>query len=128
MEYKFSNEISSISEITARIDSIRRQKNMKQEQLAAALGISQPAVSKYLKDRIPPGDILLKLARLSNTTIEWILTGQKNYFFQEKVSVVKDNEDEYSVDGDLLLARKIAGLNSKARKVVRQFVDLLLAN
>lgn len=128
MEYKFSNEISSISEITARIDSIRRQKNMKQEQLAAALGISQPAVSKYLKDRIPPGDILLKLARLSNTTIEWILTGQKNYFFQEKVSVVKDNEDEYSVDGDLLLARKIAGLNSKAREVVGQLVDLLLAN
>jgi len=128
MEYKFSNEISSISEITARIDSIRRQKNMNQEQLAAALGISQPAVSKYLKDRIPPGDILLKLARLSNTTIEWILTGQKNYFFQEKVSVVKDNEDEYSVDGDLLLARKIAGLNSKAREVVGQLVDLLLAN
>jgi transcriptional regulator with XRE-family HTH domain len=128
MEYNFSNEISGVAEITGRIDSIRRQIGMNQEQLAAALGISQPAVSKYLKNRIPPGDILLKLAGLSNTTIEWILTGKKNYFFQDKIIVVSDQEEEYSVDNDLLLARKIAGLNPKTREVVRNLIDLLLTN
>ena len=79
--------------------------------------ISQPAISKYLKERIPPADILLKLAQIGNTTIEWILTGQKNYYYNSDVHY----------DADLLLAKKIAGLPAEIRNAVITLVETLHA-
>ncbi len=61
-----------------RLQKIMQQAQVTQKDLAELLGISQPAVSQYLQGRIPPGDVLLKIARLGNTTIEWLLTGEKN--------------------------------------------------
>ncbi|KAA3613195.1 MAG: XRE family transcriptional regulator [Calditrichaeota bacterium] len=127
MEYKTSNEINKAKEISDRIDFIRRQNNLTQEQLAVELNISQPAVSKYLKERIPPSDVLLKLARLGQTTIEWILSGEKRYFYEDQASRVKDNEDTYSVDTDIILARKIALLPTEAKKTISDMIDLLLS-
>lgn len=47
-----------------------------QKGLADYLNISQPAVSLYLQGRLPPADVLFKIAKLGNTTVEWILTGE----------------------------------------------------
>ncbi|NIR67157.1 MAG: hypothetical protein GWN00_34490 [Aliifodinibius sp.] len=44
--------------------------------MAGLLDISQPAVSTYLQGRIPPPEVLLKIAELGSTTVEWILTGR----------------------------------------------------
>ncbi len=126
MEYKFSIEISQIKEITDRINFIRRQNKLTQEQLAIELGISQPAVSKYLKERIPPADVLYNLATLGKTTIEWILSGKKQYFYDE-VDRVKDSDVSYSVDTDLILARKIALLPTDAKITISELIDLLLS-
>ena len=79
MDYGSSSALCSVSDVCARIDAVRRELGLKQEQFAVALKISQPAVSKYLRERIPPAEILLRIARLGNTTIEWLLCGQKNY-------------------------------------------------
>lgn len=126
MEYNISTEISNIKIITERVNFIRREANLNQEQLAAKLHISQPAVSKYLKDRIPPADILLKLANLGGTTIEWILTGQKRHFYAEEHIHVKEKDSPYSVDIDIQLAHKIALLEPKAKQAVKSLIDLLL--
>lgn len=125
MEYNISIEISNIKTITERVDFIRRQKNLNQEQLALKLNISQPAVSKYLKDRIPPADILLKLANLGETTVEWILTGQKRHFYAEESMRVKEKESPYSVDVDIQLAHKIAQLKPKARQTIKSLIEIL---
>jgi len=127
MEYNISIEISNINTITERIDFIRRQKNLNQEQLAERLKISQPAVSKYLKDRIPPADILLKLATLGETTIEWILTGKKRHFYADETLRVKEKESPYSVDADILLAQKIAILQPKAKQTIKNLIEILSA-
>lgn len=126
MEYNISIEISNIKTITERVNFIRRQANLNQEQLAAKLHISQPAVSKYLKDRIPPADILLKLADLGGTTIEWILTGQKRHFYAEENMRVKEKDSSYFIDIDIQLAHKIALLTPKAKQTVKNLIDLLL--
>ena len=125
MEYNISIEISNIKKITERIDFIRLQKNLNQEQLAAKLNISQPAVSKYLKERIPPADILLKLANLGETTVEWILTGQKRHFYAEESMRVKEKESPYSVDADIQLAHKIALLKPKAKQTIKNLIEIL---
>jgi len=64
-------------EIAFRISQIMQQAGFTQKTLADYLGISQPAVSQYLRGRIPPADILYQLAQLGQTTMEWVLTGQK---------------------------------------------------
>lgn len=49
-----------------------------QEQFAKIIGVSQSQVSKYEKGKvIPPGDVLLRIARHGYKTMEWILTGEE---------------------------------------------------
>ena len=61
--------------VAQRIQRLMNALNMTQKQLAEQLGITQPAISKYLQGRIPPADVLLNIAQLSGVSIEWILTG-----------------------------------------------------
>jgi len=111
----------NLSEISQRIDLIRRQKGWTQEQLATALALSQPAVSKYLKERIPPAETLLLLAQIGNTTMEWILTGQKSYFYQDREQQVAEKKESY--DADILLSRKIAALPAELRQALVVLIE-----
>ena len=111
----------SASEVTRRIESIRRQKGWTQEELARLLGISQPAISKYLRDRIPPATVLLRLARLGNTTVEWLLSGKKSYLYEPS----RVREKTVSYDAEYLLAQKIAALPPRLREAVETLVDFL---
>ena len=113
-----------VSEITQRIDLIRKQNGWTQGQLAEALQLSQPAVSKYLKDRIPPAETLLRLAQIGNTTIEWILSGQKSYLFQERNGKV--SEDVRVYDTEYNLVKKIALLPVDIRNAIETIIDCAL--
>ncbi len=117
-----------VSEICHRIDSLRLEKGWKQEELAAYLQISQSAVSTYLRDRIPPAEILLRLARLGNTTIEWILTGKKSYLFasdKEELSPMSIQEPGVSYDTDWMVAKKVAGLDTELRNALLTLIEKL---
>ena len=63
------------SAVAIRIRSLMRKLGLNQAGLAEALGITQPAVSKYLNDRMPPVEVFYQLALLGNVSIEWLLTG-----------------------------------------------------
>ena len=65
-------------QISQRIRWIMQQQKINQNQLATYLQVTQPAVSKYLQGRIPPPNVLLRLADLAGTSIEWLLTGKEN--------------------------------------------------
>ncbi len=117
-----------VKAVCARIDGLRRGKQWKQEELAAFLEISQSAVSTYLRDRIPPPEILLRLAQMGNTTIEWILTGNKSYFYapqEEDPSSMLVEEPEAAYDADRNVALKIARLPTDVRSAVLRLVDEL---
>jgi transcriptional regulator with XRE-family HTH domain len=64
-------------QVSKRIKEIMKTVGITQKGLADYLDISQPAVSLYLQGRIPPADVLLEIARLGGTTVEWILTGTR---------------------------------------------------
>lgn len=50
--------------------------DMNQDKFGQKLAITQSTVSRYEKGEvIPPGDILLKIAKLGRTTMEEILDG-----------------------------------------------------
>lgn len=59
-----------------RIRQIRAQAGLRQWELARLLGTTQSAVHKYEHGVVPEPRRLMELARIGNTTIEWILTGK----------------------------------------------------
>jgi transcriptional regulator with XRE-family HTH domain len=59
-----------------RIRQIRLGEGLRQWELARSLGTTQSAVHKYEHGVIPEPRRLIELARIGNTTIEWVLTGQ----------------------------------------------------
>ena len=63
------------SRVAGRIRQIMRSLDLTQTGLAEALGITQPAISRYLNDRMPPAELCYKLSRLGGVSMEWLLTG-----------------------------------------------------
>ena len=62
--------------IARRMERVRRDLKLSQQQLAERLGIGQSTVSKYLQGRRPPTvEALWRLARLSGRSMEWFLGG-----------------------------------------------------
>ena len=59
-----------------RIKQIRLQAGMRQWELARLLGTTQSAVHKYEHGVVPEPRRLLELARIGNTSVEWVLTGR----------------------------------------------------
>ena len=59
-----------------RIKQIRVQAGMRQWELARLLGTTQSAVHKYEHGVVPEPRRLLELARVGNTSVEWLLTGR----------------------------------------------------
>lgn len=63
--------------IGKRIGHLRRQKNLTQEELANAMGVSPQAVSKWENDQTCPDiSALPKLARLLGVTVDELLSGK----------------------------------------------------
>lgn len=61
-----------------RIGMLRREKGLKQEDLAEALGVSAQAVSKWENDQTCPDISLLpKLAKLLGVTVDLLLSGEQ---------------------------------------------------
>ena len=61
--------------IADRIRNIMKRRRLTQRELAETVGISQPAISLYLQGRMPPADVLFRIAQLGGNSMEWLLTG-----------------------------------------------------
>ena len=75
-----------------RIAMLRRQRGLKQDDLANTLGVSSQAVSKWENDQTCPDISLLpKLAELLGVSVDELLSGQKNEL-AETVKVLPPEE------------------------------------
>jgi len=59
-----------------RVRTIRTEAGLRQWELARRLGTTQSAVHKYEHGVVPEPRRLIELARIGNTSVEWILTGR----------------------------------------------------
>ena len=108
--------------ISKRINNIMYELGINQNQMAKMLNITQPAVSKYLKGRVPPPFILLHLAKLSGKSIEWILTGDTK--FTSHLSIVSEKSTQYK--DDKTIEEKIKLLPNEIRKNIESLIDSIL--
>ncbi len=124
MLYNIPN-ISNKDEILARIQFIYKSSGLNQIKLAEILDISQAAVSKYLKERIPPAEILLKIAFIGNTTIEWLLTGKTE--IKPPVNAISDKKEIYKSGREIDLYTKIEKLEPPVKAALETLIDKLIS-
>ena len=77
-----------------RIRTLRKQLNYSQEYVAEQLEVTRQAVSKWEKDLSSPDtNNIIQLAKLLNSTVEYIASGKKEDF---EVSYTKNNKNKLS--------------------------------
>jgi len=108
------------SGVNDRIAEIMSKVGITQKGLADYLAISQPAVSLYLRGRIPPADVLLKIAKLGGTTIEWLLFGESEETDPSLIKKVSENQQSYWTKQELF------DIWERLPKKIRQDVLILL--
>ena len=109
-------------EISKRINKIMFELGINQNQLAKILNTSQPAVSKYLKGRVPPSAVLLQLSKLSGKSIEWLLTGKSEIIETNKI--VSDDLGKYKVDKTF--EEKFRSLPEAVQIKILELIDSIL--
>ena len=67
----------TIVNFSGRFKSLCESSGKTQKKLAELLGTSESALVNYKKDRIPEADVLLRIAKHFNVSIEWLLTGNE---------------------------------------------------
>jgi transcriptional regulator with XRE-family HTH domain len=112
--------VSDGQKVAMRIQRLMKALNLNQQQLAEQLGITQPAISKYLQGRIPPADVLYNIAKMSQVTMEWILTGSE---FKRKGQVAEPLSEYQSSS---VLVEKLERLPAHVRKDFEQLLESLV--
>jgi len=110
------------SQVSKRIFYLMQTLGTNQKSFASLLGVTQPAVSKYLNDRIPPPVVLLKLAQAAGTSIEWILTGQNDIQNQVIAEPKAPYESTYNY------TQKIALLPISIQSSINTLIDAIFEN
>ncbi len=78
------------SGISNKISELLSEKSMTQKELASAAGITESAVSHYIKgDRIPRGVNLMKIANALGTTTDYLLNSGTENNRESDLKVVK---------------------------------------
>ena len=106
--------------VSERIGSIMQKLSLNQKKLAEILEVTQPAVSMYLSNRVPPAHILLKLSQISGKKIEWFLTGD----IESVIYHVSEPETTYNER--LKFENKISQLPTEIRKNLEELVDSII--
>jgi transcriptional regulator with XRE-family HTH domain len=83
-------------EIANRLQKLRKEKGYSQEQLAAELGISRQAVSKWERaESSPDTDNLICLAKLYNVSLDYLLSTEESIEeIKEQKPTEEDDEDD----------------------------------
>ncbi len=99
--------------MTYRIKEMLDEKNITQKQLSEITGITESAISHYIKgDRVPRGTNLVKIAKALGTTADDLLSGDR----------------EMDKESDLVFAKSLIARNaSQMTKEERmEFIALLM--
>lgn len=83
-------------EFTKRIDFCLAKKNQTRKAITTDLGISSSTMSSWAAGRgsIPNANIVEKIAKYLNVTIDWLITGEENsdFTFEERELITKWRE------------------------------------
>jgi transcriptional regulator with XRE-family HTH domain len=105
--------------IGERIKFLRKSKGLRQWQMAQMLGATQPAIHKYENGILPEVKRLLEIARIGNTSIEWILTGR--HWENGSTLIDRLTPEVYE------LAYQLQSLQPEDRRILSGAINILMA-
>lgn len=86
--------------ISERIQLLRKQNGLSQNELANLVGISKAQMSRYIsKDVQPPADILKKMADTLSISVDFLLSGDTNQKAFDNLTHVEVLQQYKEVDG-----------------------------
>ena len=107
-------------DVIARLKQLRTQIYGQRglSEFARELGLSPATYRRYEKDKVPPVELLAKVAKLAGTELAWLITGRKTDG-QSQLNIPPDRLD--------LLARieELAQRNPATLRALQRFMDLL---
>ena len=92
-------------EFSQRLKQLRSDKHMTQEQVANRIGLTASMVSSYETDiRLPSYEVLVKIANLFGTTIDYLLCREDKRYLD--ISMLNDEEAAVVCDMVNILIKK----------------------
>jgi transcriptional regulator with XRE-family HTH domain len=73
---KFHN-LGTFFGIADRIGEVRKKLNLSQEEFGKLVGVRKSTISRYESGTIPGDENLRRIAEIGNTTIDWLLRGDR---------------------------------------------------
>ncbi len=107
------------SELALKLQKLRRERNLKSDDVAKELGIKGATYRRYEIDTHPKGDIYLKLADFYKIPVRFLLSDEISCEEMERQldAASTDKEDNYNNMGLKDLSRLEAALVKKMRKM-----------
>ncbi len=94
-----------------RIKGLAKKAKLSQKQLAKKVGVTEAAMSHYIKgDRVPRSSVLSQIADALNTTSDYLVLG---------TPVEKSNELEYA---KRLIARNVTQMTTEEKKEILEIL------
>lgn len=94
----------SMSDFWERVDNLRSQASMTQHRLSDKLGLSQRTVESWKQRKfIPGGDVCVAIAKLFETTTEYLITGEELPLPDDCFVETAEKETFYSTKGPVKL-------------------------
>lgn len=104
-----------------RINTLRKQQNISQGQLASALNVSRQAVSKWENGLASPDTVnLIQLAEVLDTDVEYLATGRKSYGRRPPIVVSTVETVEKVVEKPVIVEKIV---ETTVEKPIVQFVE-----
>ena len=115
----------NLEEVGARLKRIRG--DLTQKEFADILKVKQNYISRYEKGRLPRPDLLLKIARYGNVSVDWILWGGKRVEPTRKI--IQDRIDRYGEDPlDLEIIKLLKRVKTEDKRTVIKILRALAAD
>lgn len=104
-----------------RINTLRKQQNISQGQLASALNVSRQAVSKWENGLASPDTVnLIQLAEVLDTDVEYLATGRKSYGRRPPIVVSTVETVEKVVEKPVIVEKIV---ETTVEKPIVQYVE-----
>lgn len=118
-------DVPESSNIGMRIQMIRGK--MTQEEFAKKIKIKQSNVSRYERGRVPKPDVLMKIARFANVSIEWLLTGREPPHTDGHYNLNGHGGFQALTPVDRRIIRYLPRLTESDKKILLKIIKKLLA-
>lgn len=100
-----------------RVLDLRKKINLTQADLAQRIGISLTQLARYERNEVhPPADVLKKMADVLNTSIDYLIMGDKD---QKAKTALKDQEL-------LTQFKAVEAMSEKDKAVVKTLIDAFI--